>query len=260
MTALLPILDSHFPFDPMLLPAVRQAPAEAARLLGAPELPGEISLPVWCYLTLAGEALGLVDTGSGALFGEADGRLEARLLREGVSPDQIRRVWLTHLHGDHCGGLVRRDGEPVFPNARIAVPAREVEFWLDRAHEDTAADIARDARAALRPYGGRLDHVSPGDIVDGAEAIAAPGHTPGHLAWRLPAQNALAAGDILHVPALQLAHLDWSSDWDWDAALATQSRKALIDAARTEGQSLLTGHGGVFSPACLSHIPRSERA
>ncbi|MDJ1009282.1 MAG: MBL fold metallo-hydrolase [Paracoccaceae bacterium] len=248
MSRIVPILDGHFGFDPRLIGPVREAPTAAARLLGADALPGEIEVPVWCYLIETSVGTGLVDTGGGRFFGSPSDRLATALADHGVAPEAIARVWLTHLHGDHCGGLIADGGVAAFPNARVALPKSEARHWLETAHDGNAAEIARDATAALAPYEGQIDRVDPGDTVDGATAVAAPGHTPGHMAWEFGKVAALAAGDIFHVLTLQLPNLDWSTDWDSDPEVAATTRRALLEIARDRGLTLLTGHAGALTP------------
>ncbi len=247
MTGITPLLDSHIVFDPMIFPEVREVPEQAARLLGAKTLPKKIDVPVWCYLIKTSGGAGLVDTGSGVLFGDAPGRLDAQLAGHGAAPEDIRRIWLTHLHGDHCGGLITETGEPTFPTARIALPEAEAAHWFEGNFEEMDAQIAEDAKEALTPYEGRIDQIPPGRLIDGALAMAAPGHTPGHMAW-LFEEAALAAGDILHVPGLQLHNPDWSSDWDSDRYAASETRRAILEQAKNQQLKLLTGHAGVIAP------------
>ena len=256
MTRIVPLLQGHIRFDPRLFPAARDRPVDAARLLGLAELPDRIDVPIWCYLVLDGAFAGLVDTGAGGLFGDRQDRLAEALADHGVTPGDIARVWLTHLHGDHCGGLIGDAGTAVFPMARIAVPKAEAEYWLEGRHAGGAAEIARDAAAALAPYGERIDLVAPGVFVDGALARPAPGHTPGHTAWLFERQAALAAGDIVHVPAFQIASPHWSSDWDMNPLTAADSRRDILALARERRLTLLTGHAGMLEPDHLA--PRKE--
>ncbi len=54
------------------------------------------------------------------------------LAKHGYTPADITDVFLTHLHFDHCGGSVKRDGDKLvttFPNAR---------YWSNKAHWDWA--------------------------------------------------------------------------------------------------------------------------
>ncbi len=82
-----------------------------------------------CLLIEDGKRLILVDTGMGnkqdaKFFGHyflhGNDTLDASLSAHGFSRADITDVFLTHLHFDHCGGSIIRDGEklaPAFPNA-----------------------------------------------------------------------------------------------------------------------------------------------
>ena len=56
----------------------------------------------------------LVDTGMGA----PDSRLLSGLASLGVTPADIKYLYLTHFHGDHIGGMMKGDSI-VFPNAEV---------------------------------------------------------------------------------------------------------------------------------------------
>lgn len=93
----------------------------------------------------------------------------------GVTPDDVRLVVCTHLHYDHCGC------NWLFPNARIVVQRREVEY----ARRPTAKLMWREF---FSPAGGfrppfdeaQLDPVEgDADLMDGLSVLSLPGHTPG---------------------------------------------------------------------------------
>ena len=63
---------------------------------------GRVPLNFGCFLLRADGRTVLVDTGNGP---EADGTLMAQLSEAGVQPGDIDTVVVTHLHGDHFGGL-----------------------------------------------------------------------------------------------------------------------------------------------------------
>lgn len=48
------------------------------------------------------------------------------------APDQISVVVITHMHGDHVGGLME-GGAPAFKYARYVAGQAEVDFWKDEA-------------------------------------------------------------------------------------------------------------------------------
>jgi glyoxylase-like metal-dependent hydrolase (beta-lactamase superfamily II) len=94
-----------------------------------------------CLLIEDGNRLILVDTGMGdkqdaKFFGHyylhGDDTLDKSLAAHGFSRNDITDVFLTHLHFDHCGGALVRQGEgfaPAFPNAT---------YWSNEEHWDWA--------------------------------------------------------------------------------------------------------------------------
>ena len=188
----------------------------------------------------------LVDTGAGQLFGPACGRLMPNLHAAGVLPTDISDVVLTHLHGDHVGGLLDGSGAPAFPNARLWVAESEIAFWQDDASRAAAPEARRGsfdlARAKVRPYADRMQRFPYAEIMPGLEAVAMPGHTPGHTGFSVTSggETLLIWGDVFHVPAVQAARPEVGTGFDSDPAQAIQTRRAVLQRAVDE-DLLITG-------------------
>ena len=101
-----------------------------------------------CLLVEEGKQLILIDTGMGNKQGDSffrhyglwgDYSLFSSLARAGFHPDDITDVFFTHLHFDHCGGAINKDGSgtlvPAFKNAR---------YWVHQKHWEWA--ISPNAR------------------------------------------------------------------------------------------------------------------
>ena len=94
-----------------------------------------------CLLVDEGDRVTLIDTGmgdkqaerwQGFYFRNGDGELRKSIKEAGYELSQITDVILSHLHFDHCGGAVMREGEelkPTFPNAK---------YWVHSAHFHSA--------------------------------------------------------------------------------------------------------------------------
>jgi glyoxylase-like metal-dependent hydrolase (beta-lactamase superfamily II) len=90
-----------------------------------------VDLSINAYLVNTGTNLVLIDTGAGELFGNGSGLLVANLRAAGYRPEQIDTILLTHIHGDHSGGLSIR-GVRQFPNATVHVDARDIDYFVTR--------------------------------------------------------------------------------------------------------------------------------
>ncbi len=94
-----------------------------------------------CLLIEDGNRLILVDNGIGnkqdaKFFGHyylhGSDSLDSSLARHGFHRDDITDVLLTHLHFDHCGGSIMRDGDKLIPAFKNAV------YWSNQQHWDWA--------------------------------------------------------------------------------------------------------------------------
>ena len=170
-----------------------------------------------------------------------------------LQPEDIDFVCCTHLHADHVGwNTCLRGGRwvPTFPRARYVFARRELAHW-QAAH---AAALAQGL--PLPNHGSYADSVLPvleagqADLVDdghefepGVWLEPAPGHTPGTVTLhaRSDGRHAVFSGDLLHTP-VQLVDLGWNSRFCEDPALASQTRRRLVEAVTDTDTVVLPAH------------------
>ena len=200
-----------------------------------------------CFLLRSAESLTLIDAGCGAGWGPRYGHAREAMAKAGVRPNDIDRVLITHLHGDHALGLIEDEGA-YFPRAEIVIPAQDFAFFTDEA-ERAAVPAARrggfDVAAKVRrAYGNRIRLVSEGEVAAGIALLALPGHTPGQAGYRLgPEDNPLVIiGDARHLAQAQCADPDLGLVYDVDPVTARRTRRRLLNEALEQGWSLAGGH------------------
>ncbi len=227
-----------------VLLGVTAAEREAVLRAGGRRPPFQSSINV--FLLQWPERSVLVDTGTGKAFGDAAGRLPANLKAAGIAPDDIDAIAMTHLHADHFGGLLNDSGARAFPNAELWVAETEMAYWQDDAMKAAAPEERRGtfdmARTKTRPFADKMHRFQFGEIMPGLEAIALPGHTPGHTGYMLRSagETLLIWGDVVHVPVLQAARPEVGTRFDTDPAQAIQTRLHTFERAVTE-DLLVTG-------------------
>lgn len=191
----------------------------------------------------------LIDTGAGAFMGPLLGRLRANLGAAGEVPTAVDHVLLTHMHPDHIGGLVGDDEVPSFPRATLMVDQTELEFWSDDRNLKAAPETVRDSFAIVRrnvaPY---RDRTTPfrgsGAVLPGLEAVALPGHTPGHTGYLLSdgGERLLIWGDIVHAPEVQCARPEVTMVFDFDPTQAARTRRDILERAVAEDLAITGMH------------------
>ena len=190
----------------------------------------------------------LVDAGCRDIFGPPCGFVHKQLETAGTKPEEITDLFFTHLHPDHVGGAINEDGNPVFVNASVKIPEKEIDFWNKDNFQDidiNGKGFADLAKSLLKAYDGKITPVSNEDeIIKNVHIVDLPGHTPGHSGFRIDDSNEsfINLGDILHVPNIQLENPNISLLFDIDMEKGLKTRKMLFDMVSTDKLMCSGGH------------------
>jgi glyoxylase-like metal-dependent hydrolase (beta-lactamase superfamily II) len=191
------------------------------------------------YLVAEHDGLTLVDTGlprSGKAILSAAGRLGAPIVR----------IALTHAHGDHIGSL--DELARALPGVEVLISARDARLL----NKDKTMDPGEPRDKLRGSYPGAATAptrtLQAGDRVGSLEVVAAPGHTPGHVAFLDTRDRTLLCGDAyttlagVATTAKGNARFPLAAMATWHRPTALHSARALraLDPAR-----LAPGHGKV---------------
>lgn len=197
----------------------------------------------------------LIDTGIGyadkpVMVGnnpfEKKGQLLNLLKKEGVNPEDITDVIITHFHPDHIGGNFNEKKELNFPNAKFHAPQEEWDFWHSSASADQSPFFKFFITDQVTPLKDKDLQLFSGDlkeVLPGITAIQAHGHTPGHIALHINFDNE----HLLHVSdaflhPLHIENLNWQTRYDMDHEEARRSREKLLGFASRENMPLHVFH------------------
>ncbi|MUN37967.1 MBL fold metallo-hydrolase [Actinomadura litoris] len=155
------------------------------------------------YLWQDPDGLTLIDT-----YASGSAPLIAKAIRDlGHDPADLRRLVLTHFHEDHVGAaaeiaewgdvrVIAHRADAPFIRGETTGPPPILADW-----ERPILEQARKQLPAEPPAPVHVDHeLDDGDVLDfggGAQAVAAPGHTPGSVALHLPGPKVLFTGDTV---------------------------------------------------------------
>jgi glyoxylase-like metal-dependent hydrolase (beta-lactamase superfamily II) len=207
-------------------------------LLATQNLPTDyIDIPFTPFLLVNGNQRYLFDTGFADNGPPTTGKLLGNLAAAGFKPEDINNVVLSHFHGDHINGLRFKNGNLVYPNARVHVPAPEHAFWTDEARIAAAPAPMQGAFGAVKRAltgltSDQLVKFEPGStLAPGLESVAAFGHTPGHTLFtvRSEGQSFAYVADITNVPSLFARNPDWAVLFDMNPEMARQSRRRIFE-------------------------------
>ena len=223
---------------------------------------GELIMPVQTYLVRTGRHTILLDTCIGNhktipsapdahMWGESP--LLTKLAAAGVQPEEIDFVMCSHMHYDHVGWNTKLlDGRwvPTFPNAKYIFARQELDAAAaeaggeDKVYEESVLPVIESGQAVIVEMDHQLD--------DNIWFEPTPGHTAGHVAFRLSSNGAdgVMTGDLIHCP-MQLPHPEWSPSFDFDPVMGGETRRRFLDTYCERDGLVMTQH---FPLPSIGHI------
>jgi glyoxylase-like metal-dependent hydrolase (beta-lactamase superfamily II) len=192
-----------------------------------------------CYLVDEGDGLTLIDT----MIPRSAKPILAAAERLGKP---IVRIALTHSHMDHIGSLDQLAA--LLPDAEVSIGTREARLLA----RDKTLDPGEEKGKLRGSYTGAKTKphrtLAPGDRLGSLEVLAAPGHTPGQVAFLDTRDRTLYCGDAYYtlggVATAATANLLFPLP-----ATATWHKPTAVETARAlralEPAALATGHGKV---------------
>jgi glyoxylase-like metal-dependent hydrolase (beta-lactamase superfamily II) len=224
-----------------------------------------------CMLIEEGNRLILIDTGMGNkqndkffshYFMHGDDNLDKSLRTAGYHRDEITDVFLTHLHFDHCGGVIEWNDDksayrPAFKNAQV---------WSNEAHwkwatEPNAREKASFLKENILPIqeSGQLRFAESDRFTDQIEIIRVNGHTESMMLplVQIGDKKLLYMADLLaspvHVP------IAWVMAYDTRPLLTLDEKAVILKRAADEEWVLFFEHDKSVECATLHHTEKGIR-
>ncbi|KPV59439.1 hypothetical protein QJ48_10995 [Paenibacillus sp. A3] len=197
--------------------------------------------PVNCYFVEEDDGLTLIDA---ALPYSAKGILHAAQ----TIGKPITRIVLTHAHDDHVGALDQL--KRALPGVPVHISARDARLLT--------GDVTLEPGEPNTPIRGGVPKnvqtgadvlLQDGDRIGSLLAVAAPGHTPGSMAFLDSRNRALIAGDAFQTRG-GIAVSGQVRPWFPFPAMATWSKELALESARKlrehQPSLLAVGHGSML--------------
>jgi glyoxylase-like metal-dependent hydrolase (beta-lactamase superfamily II) len=210
----------------------------------------KVRFNIACYVVRSAGRTIVVDTGLGPKPASAPETPWGELLNDfkanGVRPEDVDMVVMTHLHRDHIGWNLRpQNGKyvPTFPKARYWMSAKD---WEACHRPDLIETRFPNAPQCVWP----LEELGLMELMDGEHALTSelttlptPGHTPGHMSIMISSQGerGIILGDVLH-NTVQVHETTWASRADIDSEQAGITRRSLVERLEREGIPVAAVH------------------
>lgn len=203
---------------------------------------GSLLVEVQPFLIITDHDIMLFDTGLGF---QVDGTLQIHqnLLLHGYRPEDVTKVFLSHLHKDHAGGMTYVDANGVahlsFPEAIYYIFQPEAEGALQ---DRSLSYIPDEIRPVVQSEQVSWLQGESGNIGADVQFFFSGGHSKHHIVFLFDDGNEriFFGGD--EAPQLKQMKIKYVAKYDYDGKKAMELRQQYADKGREDGWQFLFYH------------------
>ena len=202
----------------------------------------------------------LLDAGNGPHRRLRTHVAESAFEEEGITPQSINTILLTHGDPDHISGLLSKDGELVYPNAHYVL---NIDLWRALSSDPDAglyfpgqAEFVRRLADLIQGRSTLLE--AEREIWPGVRAIPALGHRAGHTIYRFDSRGSVLfhIGDAAFDPIF-LERPELVLPTEYKPAQAQMTRAALARRLVAENALIVGTH---FDVTNIGRLKRSDES
>jgi glyoxylase-like metal-dependent hydrolase (beta-lactamase superfamily II) len=217
-----------------------------------------------------GNRLILIDTGIGdkqdaKFFSHyhlhGDSSLDSSLARHGFHRDDITDVFLTHLHFDHCGGAIIRQGDQLLPAFKNATYWSHTDHWNWAVHPNDRekASFLKDNILPIQESG-QLKFIEGDTFTDNFSVRLVNGHTNSMMLPQLKykGRTIVYMADLL--PSAAHLPIPYVMAYDMFPLTTLQEKKSFLTEAVENNYLLYFEHDPTIELAELVQTEKGVRA
>lgn len=228
------------------------------------------SLAMRCLLVESEGRLILIDNGMGNKQSEkffsyyylhGKESLSSSLHQSGFNEDDITDMFLTHLHFDHCGGSVKKDGD------KLTLTFKNARYWSHEEHwkwaiEPNSRENASFLKENFVPIQeqGRLNFItSTNPDLPGIEVLTVDGHSEKMMIPKINYKGRIIAFCADLFPSIHHIPIPWVMAYDTRPLLTMQEKEKFLDEAVDNQYILFFEHDPVIECCTLKRTERGIR-
>jgi len=203
---------------------------------------GSLLVEIQPFVIITSKDVLLLDTGLGFNDkGQDKMQLHSNLEKNGIKPDDVTKVLLSHLHKDHAGGVCMESDHSKLslPNATYYVQKRELDFAIEKGFPSFIPDKLK----ALN-HSQQVEFLNSDDgVIDGYITYHLTGaHSPNHQVFWIRDNNETIFFGADDAPQLQQMKIRYKTKYDFDPDKAMNLRKEWWHKGNEEGWTFLFYH------------------
>jgi glyoxylase-like metal-dependent hydrolase (beta-lactamase superfamily II) len=215
---------------------------------------GSLLVEIQPFIVITSKDILLLDTGLG-FNDKAQGKMQlyGNLEKNGIRPEQITKVLMSHLHKDHAGGvcLESNHDQLSLPNATYYVQKRELDFALEKGFPSFIPD---ELKALHRSPQVVFLNEDDGVIDDYIRYHRTGAHSPYHQVFWIKENDQTIFFGADDAPQLQQMKIRYKTKYDFDPDKAMNLRREWWQKGHDEGWTFLFYHDiqtPVFPPSYI---------